>query len=233
MTKIFCVEDDKSIRDLIIYALSNEGFEVKGFEDFKTMKEALLSERPDLFMLDIMLPGEDGLYILDWIRKSSHKDKPVIMLTAKDHEIDKVKGLDLGADDYITKPFSVLELGARVRAILRRVSNDNPDIIEANGIVVDQVSRRVYVDDEEIEFTYKEFEFLSYLIKNKGIVLSREKIMNAIWGFDFEGESRTVDVHIAFLRQKLGEKGDYIKTIRNVGYKMEDKWKEKSIIISH
>lgn len=223
MTKIFCVEDDKSIRDLIIYALSNEGFEVKGFEDFKTMKEALLSERPDLFMLDIMLPGEDGLYILDWIRKSSHKDKPVIMLTAKDHEIDKVKGLDLGADDYITKPFSVLELGARVRAILRRVSNDNPDIIEANGIVVDQVSRRVYVDDEEIEFTYKEFEFLSYLIKNKGIVLSREKIMNAIWGFDFEGESRTVDVHIAFLRQKLGEKGDYIKTIRNVGYKMEDK----------
>lgn len=232
MTKIFCVEDDKSIRDLIIYALSNEGFEVKGFEDFKSMKKALPNESPDLFMLDIMLPGEDGLFILKWIRESSYKDTPVIMLTAKDHEIDKVKGLDLGADDYITKPFSVLELCARVRAILRRVSNDKSSIIEANGIRIDLVARRVYVDENEIDLTYKEFEFLSYLVKNKGIVLSRDKIMNAIWGFDFEGESRTVDVHVAFLRQKLGNKGECIKTIRNVGYKMEDKWKEKFIITS-
>ena len=223
MTKIFCVEDDKSIRDLIIYALSNEGFEVKGFEDFKSMKKGLEGETPDLFLLDIMLPGEDGLFILDWLRHNSYKDTPAIMLTAKDHEIDKVKGLDLGADDYITKPFSILELCARVRAILRRVSQDDSTIIEANGIRIDKISRRVYVDDREIELTYKEFELLAYLVQNKGIVLSRDKIMSEIWGFDFEGESRTVDVHIAFLRQKLGKKGQYIKTIRNVGYKMEDR----------
>lgn len=223
MTKIFCVEDDKSIRDLIIYALSNEGFEVKGFEDFKSMRKGLEIETPDLFLLDIMLPGEDGLFILDWLRHNSYKDTPAIMLTAKDHEIDKVKGLDLGADDYITKPFSILELCARVRAILRRVSQDDSTIIEANGIRIDKISRRVYVDDSEIELTYKEFELLAYLVQNKGIVLSRDKIMSEIWGFDFEGESRTVDVHIAFLRQKLGKKGQYIKTIRNVGYKMEDR----------
>lgn len=223
MTKIFCVEDDKSIRDLIIYALSNEGFEVKGFEDFKSMKKGLEGETPDLFLLDIMLPGEDGLFILDWLRHNSYKDTPAIMLTAKDHEIDKVKGLDLGADDYITKPFSILELCARVRAILRRVSQDDSTIIEAKGIRIDKISRRVYVDDREIELTYKEFELLAYLVQNKGIVLSRDKIMSEIWGFDFEGESRTVDVHIAFLRQKLGKKGQYIKTIRNVGYKMEDR----------
>ena len=223
MTKIFCVEDDKSIRDLIVYALSNEGFEVKGFEDFKSMKKGLEEETPDLFLLDIMLPGEDGLFILDWLRHNSYKDLPVVMLTAKDHEIDKVKGLNLGADDYITKPFSILELCARVRAILRRVSQDDSTIIEANGIRIDKISRRVYVDDSEIELTYKEFELLAYLVQNKGIVLSRDKIMSEIWGFDFEGESRTVDVHIAFLRQKLGKKGQYIKTIRNVGYKMEDR----------
>ncbi|MFR1323576.1 MAG: response regulator transcription factor [Ezakiella massiliensis] len=223
MTKIFCVEDDKSIRDLIIYALSNEGFEVKGFEDFKSIKKGLEGETPDLFLLDIMLPGEDGLFILDWLRHNSYKDLPVVMLTAKDHEIDKVKGLDLGADDYITKPFSILELCARVRAILRRVSQDDSTIIEAKGIRIDKISRRVYVDDREIELTYKEFELLAYLVQNKGIVLSRDKIMSEIWGFDFEGESRTVDVHIAFLRQKLGKKGQYIKTIRNVGYKMEDR----------
>jgi len=223
MTKIFCVEDDKSIRDLIIYALSNEGFEVKGFEDFKSMRKGLEIETPDLFLLDIMLPGEDGLFILDWLRHNSYKDTPAIMLTAKDHEIDKVKGLDLGADDYITKPFSILELCARVRAILRRVSQDDSTIIEAKGIRIDKISRRVYVDDREIELTYKEFELLAYLVQNKGIVLSRDKIMSEIWGFDFEGESRTVDVHIAFLRQKLGKKGQYIKTIRNVGYKMEDR----------
>ena len=223
MTKIFCVEDDKSIRDLIIYALSNEGFEVKGFEDFKSMRKGLEIETPDLFLLDIMLPGEDGLFILDWLRHNSYKDTPAIMLTAKDHEIDKVKGLDLGADDYITKPFSILELCARVRAILRRVSQDDSTIIEAKRIRIDKISRRVYVDDKEIELTYKEFELLAYLVQNKGIVLSRDKIMSEIWGFDFEGESRTVDVHIAFLRQKLGKKGQYIKTIRNVGYKMEDR----------
>lgn len=223
MTKIFCVEDDKSIRDLIIYALSNEGFEVKGFEDFKSMRKGLEIETPDLFLLDIMLPGEDGLFILDWLRHNSYKDTPAIMLTAKDHEIDKVKGLDLGADDYITKPFSILELCARVRAILRRVSQDDSTIIEAKSIRIDKISRRVYVDDKEIELTYKEFELLAYLVQNKGIVLSRDKIMSEIWGFDFEGESRTVDVHIAFLRQKLGKKGQYIKTIRNVGYKMEDR----------
>ena len=223
MTKIFCVEDDKSIRDLIIYALANEGFEVEGFEDFKAMKKALETTRPDLFLLDIMLPGEDGLYILNWLRHNSYKDTPAIMLTAMDHEIDKVKGLDLGADDYITKPFSILELSARVRAIMRRIPQEALDNLEVNGIRIDRVARRVFIDGNEIEFTYKEFELLAYLIQNKGIVLSRDKIMEEIWGFDFEGESRTVDVHIAFLRQKLGKRGQFIKTIRNVGYKMEDR----------
>lgn len=223
MTKIFCVEDDKSIRDLIIYALSNEGFEVEGFENFSTMKKGLEKSKPDLFLLDIMLPGEDGLYILNWLRHNSYKDTPVIMLTAKDHEIDKVKGLDMGADDYITKPFSVLELCARVRAILRRIPQENAAILEINGIRLDKIARKVFIDDDEIELTYKEFELLAYLIQNKGIVLSRDKIMEEIWGFDFEGESRTVDVHIAFLRQKLGSYGGLIKTIRNVGYKMEDR----------
>lgn len=223
MTKIFCVEDDKSIRDLIIYALSNEGFEVEGFENFSAMKKGLEKSKPDLFLLDIMLPGEDGLYILNWLRHNSYKDTPVIMLTAKDHEIDKVKGLDMGADDYITKPFSVLELCARVRAILRRIPQENAAILETNGIRLDKIARKVFIDDNEIELTYKEFELLAYLIQNKGIVLSRDKIMEEIWGFDFEGESRTVDVHIAFLRQKLGSYGGLIKTIRNVGYKMEDR----------
>lgn len=223
MTKIFCVEDDKSIRDLIIYALSNEGFEVEGFENFSAMKKGLEKSKPDLFLLDIMLPGEDGLYILNWLRHNSYKDTPVIMLTAKDHEIDKVKGLDMGADDYITKPFSVLELCARVRAILRRIPQENAAILEINGIRLDKIARKVFIDDDETELTYKEFELLAYLIQNKGIVLSRDKIMEEIWGFDFEGESRTVDVHIAFLRQKLGSYGGLIKTIRNVGYKMEDR----------
>ena len=223
MTKIFCVEDDKSIRDLIIYALSNEGFEVEGFENFSTMKKGLEKSKPALFLLDIMLPGEDGLYILNWLRHNSYKDTPVIMLTAKDHEIDKVKGLDMGADDYITKPFSVLELCARVRAILRRIPQENAAILETNGIRLDKIARKVFIDDNEIELTYKEFELLAYLIQNKGIVLSRDKIMEEIWGFDYEGESRTVDVHIAFLRQKLGSYGGLIKTIRNVGYKMEDR----------
>lgn len=223
MTKIFCVEDDKSIRDLIIYALSNEGFEVEGFENFSTMKMGLEKSKPDLFLLDIMLPGEDGLYILNWLRHNSYKDTPAIMLTAKDHEIDKVKGLDMGADDYITKPFSVLELCARVRAILRRIPQENAAILEINGIRLDKIARKVFIDDDETELTYKEFELLAYLIQNKGIVLSRDKIMEEIWGFDFEGESRTVDVHIAFLRQKLGSYGGLIKTIRNVGYKMEDR----------
>ena len=220
---IYCVEDDKSIRDLIIYALSNEGFEAKGFGDFEELKEGLKEALPKLILLDIMLPGEDGISILKWLKGNSYSDIPVIMLTSKTHEIDKVMGLDLGADDYITKPFSVLELCARVKALLRRVKKDNQNMLEASGIRVDLISRRVYVDENEIDLSFKEFELLSYLVKNKGIVLSRDQLMSSIWGFDFEGESRTVDVHIAFLRQKIGDRATSIKTIRNIGYKLEDK----------
>lgn len=222
MSKVYCVEDDESIRQLIVYALKNDGFEAEGFEDGNKFLSKVHSLMPDLILLDIMLPGEDGLEILEKLKTDSTlKDIPVIMLTAKTSEFDKVKGLDMGADDYISKPFGVMELISRVKAVLRRTSIPSPsNVLSLDDISIDYEKRIITTEGKTIDLTYKEFELLYYLLKNQDIVLTREMIMNQIWGFDFEGETRTVDVHIATLRQKLGEKGKLIQTIRNVGYKV-------------
>lgn len=223
MPKIYCVEDDEDIRELIVYALNNNGYKALGFENSQDFYNMMQSSIPSLVLLDIMLPGEDGLKILENLRSNPKtKDIPVIMVSAKSSEFDKIKGLDLGADDYITKPFGVMELISRVKALLRRssITNDSPNLLTLNNIIIDYKKRMVTVDKEPINLTYKEFELLFYLFKNQDIVLTRDKIMNEVWGFDFEGESRTVDVHIGTLRQKLGDNGKIILTIRNVGYKV-------------
>lgn len=219
---IFCVEDDKNINELIVYALKANNYEAKGFEKGSDMFEALDGSGCELILLDIMLPDEDGLQILRRLKENTDtKDIPVIMLTAKSSEVDKVVGLDSGADDYITKPFSVLELMSRVKAVLRRTHKyEDTPIYVFNDITIDVEKREVRIDDKKINLTFKEFELLLYLIKNKEIVLTRENIVNKVWGYDFEGESRTVDVHIASLRQKLGDKASYIQTVRNIGYKV-------------
>lgn len=197
---IFCVEDDDSIRELICYALKSGGYQAQGFSSSAALWHRMATEKPDLLVLDIMLPGEDGLHILQRLKEdASTRSVPVIMLTAKTSELDKVAGLDAGADDYITKPFSVLELLSRIRAVLRRT---------------------VTSDGNPVELTYKEFELLCYMMRNCDIVLSRTRLMENVWGFDFEGESRTVDMHIKTLRQKLGAGGSIIKTVRGVGYKV-------------
>lgn len=220
---IYIVEDDESIRELVLYALNNEGYSGKGCRDFEEFKAALEEGSPSLVLLDIMLPGKDGISILKWMREGKYKEVPVIMLTAKSAEIDKVRGLDLGADDYVTKPFSVLELMARIRARIRR-GNDSESMneITIKDLTIIPEKRRVNVDGKDVSLGFKEYELLYYLAQNKGIVLSRDKIMDAVWGYDYLGESRTVDVHIAFLRQKLGKSGVMIKTVRNVGYILEE-----------
>ncbi|KGF08360.1 ArsR family transcriptional regulator [Tissierellia bacterium S7-1-4] len=220
---IYIVEDDESIRELVLYALNNEGYSGKGCRDFEEFKAALEEDSPSLVLLDIMLPGKDGISILKWMREGKYKEVPVIMLTAKSAEIDKVRGLDLGADDYVTKPFSVLELMARIRARIRR-GNDSESMneITIKDLTIIPEKRRVNVDGKDVSLGFKEYELLYYLAQNKGIVLSRDKIMDAVWGYDYLGESRTVDVHIAFLRQKLGKSGVMIKTVRNVGYILEE-----------
>jgi two-component system alkaline phosphatase synthesis response regulator PhoP len=225
MQKIFIVEDDDNIRELVAYALSQAGFEVSCFTDGMAFNNALRNQRPDLVLLDIMLPGKDGIELLCEIRKNSKTAKmPVIMMTAKGAEYDRIKGLDLGADDYITKPFSVMELVSRVKAVLRRTSDNTGDSAELHigEISLSNEKRLVTVSGEEIALTYKEFELLRYLMQNAGRVLDRDRILNAVWGYDYDGENRTVDMHIKTLRQKLGAFGSYIKTIRNVGYKIEE-----------
>ena len=225
MQKIFCVEDDESIRELITYALKSGGFEATGFESSISFYNEVKASLPDLIMLDIMLPNDDGFEILKKLKANSNtKNIPVIMLTAKSNEYDKVKGLDLGADDYITKPFGVMELLSRIRAVLRRANGDVPSsIITYGNILIDNEKRLVTVGENICNLTFKEYELLSYLIKNNGIVLSRDRLLQQVWGFDFEGESRTVDMHIKTLRQKLADTGcpDIIKTVRSVGYKLE------------
>lgn len=220
MQKIYCVEDDENIRELIIYALTSSGFEVRGFECATLFLDEVIKQKPNLVLLDIMLPDKDGMEILKELRtRADTSNIPVIMLTAKSSEIDKVRGLDKGADDYITKPFGVMELVSRIKAVLRRSDLPN-NKIKHQDIEMDIQSRKVTAGGKEVALTYKEFELLCYLLRNKGIVLTREKLMNAVWGFDFEGESRTIDAHIRTLRQKLGENGNIIETVRNVGYKV-------------
>lgn len=221
---IYIVEDDTAIKELESYALINSEFSVQGFERGKELFDTLAIKIPALILLDIMLPDEDGIHILKKIRSTmAYRDIPVIMVTAKTTEIDAVKGLDMGADDYITKPFGVMELISRVKAVLRRTQKaEHQQILIYKNIVIDEAQHKVFVDDEEIELTYKEYEVLKLLIINKGIVLTRDKIMESIWGYDFEQGNRTVDVHIQSLRKKVKSAGVHIKTIRNVGYKVGD-----------
>ena len=222
MQNIYCVEDDQNIRDLVVYALGTAGFGAKGFEKSSELYEEMKKELPVLILLDIMLPEEDGMQILRHIRSDmTTRNIPVIMLTAKSAEFDKVMGLDSGADDYITKPVGVMEMISRVKAVLRRAGSVSEETrLVLGGIILDAESHVVTVNGERVAFTYKEFELLQYLMKNEGIVLTRDKLMSAVWGFDFEGESRTVDMHIKTLRQKLGTCGSMIETVRGVGYKI-------------
>ena len=219
---IYIVEDDSSIRELEKYALLNSGFTVEGFDNSKELYNALGTNLPVLIILDIMLPGEDGLNILKKIRQTpNYKYIPVIMVTAKTSEIDAVKGLDMGADYYITKPFGVMELISRIKAVLRRTQTQKVNTVSLDEITIDEERHIVYINGEQVELTYKEYEILKLLIINKGIVLTRDRLMENIWGYDFEQGNRTVDVHIQSLRKKLGPSGDHIKTIRHVGYKID------------
>lgn len=222
MAEIYLVEDDESIRELVLYALKNGGYEASGFSGGVEFWRALEQKAPDLVLLDIMLPGDDGFRLLGRLRENSrYAALPVIMLTAKASEYDKVRALDNGADDYITKPFGVMELLSRIRAVLRRAAPQKPAmVLRAGDIVLDEARRTVEADGVPVTLTYKEFELLAYLMRNTGLVLSREKIMERVWGFDYEGESRTVDMHIKTLRQKLGTCGGLIETVRGVGYKL-------------
>lgn len=222
---IYYIEDDVNIRELVVYALKSNGFQAVGFENARDFYKGLKSVIPDMILLDVMLPDEDGIEILKKLKRDQGlKEIPVIMLTAKSSEYDKVVGLDLGADDYVTKPFGVMELVSRIKAVLRRSKEkEKDDVIEIEDVRLDRRQHIVQVDGELIELTHKEFELLDYLMSNRGIVLSREKILDVVWNLDYEGESRTVDVHIGSLRQKLGESGQLIATVRGVGYKFGKK----------
>lgn len=226
---IFIVEDDENIREMEGYALKNSGYEVKGFADGDAVMAALATEVPELILLDIMLPGDDGLTILRKIRASERtKSVPIMMVTAKTTELDKVRGLDMGADDYLAKPFGIMELVSRVKALLRRTTSAanqtsvDKQSLSFDAISMDDSSRRVTADGEVVDLTYKEYELLKFLLLNANIVMSRDRILSEVWGFGYEGESRTVDMHIKTLRQKLGEAGSAIKTVRSVGYKLGD-----------
>ena len=223
MALIYIVEDDQNIREIESFALKNSGYTIMDFECAKDFYHQLAEKVPDCILLDIMLPDEDGLEILKKIRSIPDTRKvPIMMITAKTTELDKVKGLDLGADDYITKPFGIMELISRVKALLRRSMNmEDEKFLSAGDIFLDGEKHMVYVKDEPVDLTFKEYELLKLLIQNQGIVMSRDVIMERIWGIDFEGESRTLDVHIKTLRQKLKNTGTLIKTVRNVGYTIE------------
>ena len=219
---IYCVEDENNIRELLIYTLETTGFSARGMADSKELRAALKEELPDLILLDIMLPGEDGYRILERLKASQEtKNIPVIMVTAKEAEYDKVRGLEAGADDYITKPFGMMEFVARVKAVLRRCSKQEED----RELIYDELKlsvgkHKVYWKNEKKELTRKEFELLQYLMENKGLVMTRNQILCHVWGYDFDGETRTVDVHVRTLRQKLGDAGNLIETVRGVGYRI-------------
>ena len=219
---IFCVEDDDNIRELVIYTLETTGLEARGFADGTAFMEALAFDTPELVLLDIMLPGEDGISILGKLRKkSATKDLPIIMMTAKGTEYDKVLGLDSGADDYITKPFGMMELVSRVKAVLRRSRRDDKkDEIMVGDLKIYPNKHKVKSCGNEVTLTNKEFKLLCLLVESKGNVLNRDQLLTNIWGYDFDGETRTVDVHIRSLRQKLGECGKLIETVRGIGYRI-------------
>ncbi len=221
MAKIYLLEDDNSIRDLVVYTLNNSGFQAEGFDCGESFWEAVITELPELILLDIMLPGEDGLQILRKLKsKSLTADIPVIMLTAKSTEYDKVIGLDSGADDYIPKPFGMMELISRIKAVLRRSQKTDKASFHLRNLILDPKNYTVQVDGEDVILTLKEFELLKLLIENNGHVLTRDKILENIWGYDFDGETRTVDVHIRTLRTKLKAAGDLVETVRGIGYRI-------------
>ncbi|MBQ8841692.1 MAG: response regulator transcription factor [Ruminiclostridium sp.] len=221
---IWCVDDDSTIRDIEVYTLEQTGFEARGFADGISMLEALKTEKPDLIILDIMMPDMDGLSVLKKLRsESAYKNISVIMATAKGTEMDKIGGLNSGADDYLVKPFGVMEMVARVKAVLRRTVKEetSADIVVGN-ITLKETEHKVIVNGEKAELTHKEFEMLKLFMHNPGMVFSRDKLMSEIWGVDYIGETRTVDVHIKTLRQKLGSAGGQIKTVIGVGYRLEN-----------
>lgn len=219
---IYCVEDDTGIRELMIYTLKASGFEAQGFAEASEFWQALSEKLPELILLDIMLPGEDGITVLEKLRRRADTAKvPVIMASAKGTEFDRVKGLDCGADDYLSKPFGMMEMVSRVRAVLRRSAPQKSDsVLRLCGIELNIAEHRVISDSKEVQLTLKEFELLRLFMENPGFVFSRELLLSRIWGEEFVGESRTVDVHVGTLRQKLGAPGEVIETVRGVGYRM-------------
>ena len=221
---IYCVEDDRNIRELLVYTLETTGFEAKGLADRNELWSALKNADaiPEMILLDIMLPGEDGYAILEKLKNfSATRNIPVIMVTAKEAEYDKVRGLESGADDYITKPFGMMEFVARVKAVLRRSSRQSEDReLRCGNLSVFVGRHEVFYEDKPVELTHKEFELLLYLMENKGLVMTRNQILCHVWGYDFDGETRTVDVHVRSLRQKLGDGGNMIETVRGVGYRI-------------
>ena len=219
---IYCVEDERNIRELLIYTLETTGFKARGVGNGNELMKALKEEIPELILLDIMLPGDDGYTILEQLKSMpSVKDVPVIMVTAKEAEFDKVKGLEGGADDYITKPFGMMEFVARVKAVLRRSARQNEDKeLHYDELYLNVGRHEVHYREEQVDLTRKEFELLQYLLENKGLVMTRNQILCHVWGYDFDGETRTVDVHVRTLRQKLGEAGNLIETVRGVGYRI-------------
>ena len=223
---IWCVEDDASIRDIEVYALKASGYESRGFEDGSAFWDALQTEQPDLVVLDVMLPGVDGVELLRRMRGDARfRAIPVVMATAKSAEIDKIQGLDLGADYYLTKPFGVMELVSCVRAVLRRCEAKPVEhLLKLGGLCVNLDQHTVSIDGKDVALTYKEFELLKLFLSNPGIAFTRDQLFSKVWGEDFCGESRTIDTHILTLRQKLGPYGDEIKTVRNVGYRLEGKF---------
>lgn len=222
MALIYIVEDDESIREIETIALKNSNYIVSAFENAKEFYKKLDELVPDLILLDVMLPDESGYDIVRKLRKRpATKDIPIIMVTAKTTEMDMIKGLDGGADDYIKKPFSIMELITRVKALLRRTAKEEPKLLKLDDLVIDHERHVVTVNNEPVDLTYKEYELLRLLMGSQGIVMTREVIMRSVWDTDFEGETRTVDMHIKTLRHKLGDYGSRIKTVRNVGYVIE------------
>ncbi len=222
---IWCVEDDASIRDIEVYALTSTGFDAKGFEDGTSFWEALQDQQPELIVLDVMLPGITGVELLKRMKASdAFQDIPVIMATAKGTEYDKIQSLDLGADDYLVKPFGIMEMVSRVKAVLRRCKRTQPaNVLYVEGLVLNPEEHRVSINGDRVTLTYKEYELLHLFLSHPGIAFSREQLLAQVWNSEYVGETRTVDMHIRTLRQKLGNYGHLIETVRNVGYRMEAK----------
>ena len=228
---IWCVEDDPSIREIEVYALNSTGLEARGFADGGEFWEALDTEQPELVLLDVMLPGEDGVAILKRLRSDErYREIPVIMATAKGTEFDKVQSLDFGADDYITKPFGMMEMVSRVKAVLRRSQpKQSAPLLKLKGLTLDENQHTVTIDDQRVVLTYKEYELLRLFLSHPGMAFSREQLLQTVWNTEYAVETRTVDMHIRTLRQKLGDYGRYIETIRGVGYRLEDKYDKQNL----